>query len=151
VAKWTKRFCYQDWVVERFGNNRDGKAKKQRHLVDVPPFDGSVPYPGRRHRADKEKKQYTITAGFVMSWVVILILQGAHIGVDKQSASKLWREQPYGTSIPYLKNATTWDAYVFMRQYIYFVNNETPKPKGEVGYDALFKVKYALDEMMKGA
>ena len=44
----------------------------------------------------------------------------------------------------------TWDAYEFMRQYIHFANNEFRQPKGEVGYDALFKVKYALDEMMKG-
>ena len=38
----------------------------------------------------------------------------------------------------------------FMRQYIHFADNATRKAKGEVGYHALFKVKYALDVMMNG-
>ena len=85
-----------------------------------------------------------------MCWVTMLIMQGAHFGADKRSASKLWREQPYGTSIPYLKNTMTRDAYVFMHQYIHFDNNELRQSKEEVGYDASVKVKHTLDEMMKG-
>ena len=37
-----------------------------------------------------------------------------------------------------------------MRQYIHFADNDMRQPKGEIGYDALFKVQYALDTMMKG-
>jgi len=44
----------------------------------------------------------------------------------------------------------TRDAYIFMRQYIYFADNSMRQPKGEVGYDALFKVQYAMDTMMQG-
>ena len=33
VAEWTKKYCYEDWVVEKFGNDRDGKTKKRRHFV----------------------------------------------------------------------------------------------------------------------
>ena len=44
----------------------------------------------------------------------------------------------------------TRDAYVFMRQYIHLADNATRKSKGEIGYHALFKVKYALDIMMEG-
>ena len=33
---------------------------------------------------------------------------------------------------------------------IHFSNNALRKPKGDVGYDTLFKVKYPLEEMMKG-
>ena len=80
----------------------------------------------------------------------MLILQGAHFGADKRSAAKLWRSPPYGNLIPYLQNLMTRDAYVFMRQYIHFADNETRKAKGEIGYHALFKVKYALDVMMNG-
>jgi len=69
VAKWTKKFYYQDWDVERYGTDRDRGTKKRRHFVEVPAFEGSVLYPGRRHRADKERKKYNITAGFVMCWV----------------------------------------------------------------------------------
>ena len=37
-----------------------------------------------------------------------------------------------------------------MRQYIHFADNATRKSKGEIGYHALFKVKYALNIMMAG-
>jgi hypothetical protein len=105
VAKWTHKFCYEDWVVEKIGTDRDGGTKKRRHFVDVPAqIEPGVAYPERRHRADKEKKKFSITKGFVMCWMASLILQGAHFGADKRSAGKLWRGQPYGISIPYLQN-----------------------------------------------
>ena len=37
-----------------------------------------------------------------------------------------------------------------MRQYIHFVDNSKRVPKGQPGYKVLFKVSFALDEMMKG-
>ena len=150
VSTWTKKFCYKDWVVEKFASDRDGNQKKRRHFVEVPAKTGRNITPGRRHRADKERKQYTVTAGFVLCWVAMLILQGAHFGSDKRSAAKLWRAPPYGLSISYLQNSMTRDAYVFMRQYIHFADNATRKSKGEIGYHAFFKVKYALDIMMEG-
>jgi len=114
VAQFTDKFCYKDWVIEKFGKDRDGDKKKRRHFVHVPAKQGRHTTPGRRHRADKEKKKYNITAGFVICWVAALILQGAHFGADKRSAGKLWRAQPYGISIPYLQNTMTRDAYIFM-------------------------------------
>jgi len=44
----------------------------------------------------------------------------------------------------------THDSYIFMQQYMHFADNSMRQPKGEVGYDALFKVQYALDTMMQG-
>ena len=85
-----------------------------------------------------------------MSWIVMLILQGAHFGADKRSAAKLWRAPPYGLPIPYLQNSMTRNPYVFMQQYIHFTDNATQKSKGKAGDHALFKVKYALDIMMAG-
>ena len=55
VATWTKKFCYKDWVVEKFASNQDGNQKKRRHFVEVPAKTGRNITPGRRHRADKEK------------------------------------------------------------------------------------------------
>ena len=80
----------------------------------------------------------------------MLILQGAQFSADKRSAAKLCRAPPYSLPIQYLQNSMTRDAYVFMRQYIHFADNATRKSKGEIGYHALFKVKYALDIMMAG-
>ena len=145
VAKWTHKYCYEDWVVESFGKDRDGDAKRVRHFEDVPAqIERGVPYPGRRHRADKEKKKYTITTGFVLCWMGMLILQGAHFGADKRSAAKMWRGQPYGTSILYIQNTMIRNANVCMRQYIHFCNNSKRKAKGDIGYNALFKVNFAL-------
>lgn len=145
VAEWSNKYCYEDWVAERFGKDRDGNKKKRRHFVDVP---SNVK--DKRHCADKEKKKFKITPGYILCWIAVLILQGAHFGADKGNAARLWRAQPYGVSIPYIRNTMTRDAYVFMRQYINFCDNSKRKSKGQRGYDALFKVSYALDEMMKG-
>ena len=145
VARWTNKYCYEDWVIEKYGNDRDGNQKKRRHFVEC-----DCKTPGRRHRADKEKKRYIITPGFVLCWFGILILQGAHFGADKRSASKLWRGPPYGVSIPYIRNTMTWDAYVFMRQYIHFCDNSKQISAGNIGHDPLFKVRYSLDTMMGG-
>jgi hypothetical protein len=44
----------------------------------------------------------------------------------------------------------TSKAYEFMRAYIHFVDNDKRKPKGARGYDVLFKIRYAMDSMIKG-
>ena len=110
VATWTAKFSYKDWVVEKFSTDRDGKQKKRRHFVAVPAKTGRRITPGRQHRANKEKKQYNVTAGFVLCRIAMLILQGAHFGADKRPAAKLWRASPYGYPIPYLQNSMTRDA-----------------------------------------
>ena len=124
--------------------------KAVRHFVDVPRNIHGTPYPGRRHQADKEKKKFRITPGYIFCWFAILILQGGHFGTHKPPASKLWRESPYGLRIPYIQNAMTRDAYTFMRRFIHFSDNSRRKGKGISGFDPLFKVRYPLDVMMKG-
>ena len=37
-----------------------------------------------------------------------------------------------------------------MRQYIHLCENSKRKAKGDIGYEALFKVNFALENMMKG-
>ena len=50
----------------------------------------------------------------------------------------------------FVRNAMTRDAYEFMRRYIHFADNSRKVEEGNVGYNALFKVQYALNVMMKG-
>ena len=50
----------------------------------------------------------------------------------------------------FVRNAMTCNAYEFMRRYIHFADDSRQKKKGDVGYDALFKVQYALNVIMKG-
>jgi hypothetical protein len=150
VAKYTKKYCYQDWVVEKFAKRRDGSTKEVWHFMDVPQNSHSTPYPGRRHRTDKERKKYKITTGYIICWFAVLILQGAHFSTYKPPAWKLWRESPYGIRFPYLQNAMTRDAFTFMRRFIHFWDSSKRKGKGTVGFDPLYKVRYPLDVMMKG-
>ena len=71
-------------------------------------------------------------------------------GARKPDAHRLYARSHYGVNIPLLRNVMTRDAYKFMRRYIHFCNNSKKKKKGEEGYDPLFKVSYALDEIGKG-
>ena len=86
------------WIVEKYGKDRDGKAKKRRHFEDVP-----AGTPGARHRADKEKKKFTVTPSYILCWIAILMLQGAHFGEDKGIAANIWKKAPEGVSIPYIQ------------------------------------------------
>ena len=57
MAKLTSDYCYSDWVLENTGNDRDGNPKAKSHFVDCPSYTGGKATPGRRHCAEKEKKQ----------------------------------------------------------------------------------------------
>lgn len=84
VAKRTHKYCYEDWVVKKTAKDRDGNTKKKLYFSDCPPLTDGEPTPGRRHRADNEKKKYTISAGYIICWFAILVLQGAHFGDKKK-------------------------------------------------------------------
>ena len=150
VATRTQAYAYEDWVVEREQMDRDGNKKKKKVLVPVDYGNSTGPTPGRRHRADKLRKRYDITPSFVLCWIAIVIIQGAMFGSFKGASRNLWRRAPYGLQISYVRNAMTRDAYEFMRRYIHFSEIACQKKEGEVGYDPLFKVRHALDVMMRG-
>ena len=68
VAKMTNKYCYEDWVVEKKAQDRDGMEKKSAHSEDVPPLLPGTreKYPGRRHFVEK-KKNYTAIPGFIIA------------------------------------------------------------------------------------
>jgi hypothetical protein len=79
--------------------------KRRTYLADVAPTIGGEPFPGRRHRMDNKPVKWDINHGFIVCWIGILILQGAHLGSEKRTARKMWLEPPYGLSIPYVRNS----------------------------------------------
>jgi len=85
VALLTRKYCYEDWVVEKERSDENGNVKKI-YLVDVYPMTGGEPTPGRRHRADNEAVRWDISPGYIICWIGILILQGGHFGSEKRSA-----------------------------------------------------------------
>ena len=77
VAKKTNKYAYEDGVLEKVPNDQDGNPKKKKVLVDHPLESDGKKTPGICHRADNEKYKFRATAGFVICWVAILIIQGA--------------------------------------------------------------------------
>ena len=127
VENMTHIYCYKYWVVKKFGQGRDGDWNRKKYFSGIPPKKNDVNYPERRHRADNEKNRFNITPRYVICWIGILILQGAHFGSHKKVGSKLWRQGPYGVNIPYIQNSMTGNAFEFMRRFIHFTDNSIRK------------------------
>ena len=73
VAQLTEKYCYDDWVVaERRKKDSNGNEMKATYFVPVLPLTDGAPTPNRRHRADKERVRYHISAGFIITWIGIL-------------------------------------------------------------------------------
>jgi hypothetical protein len=145
VARLTDKYCYKDFVVERTAKDSRGNVKKKKVLTHC---DASTPE--ARHRTKNEEKKYGMTPGFVLAWLLILIINGAHFGSDKKSSRKRWRSSPHGLYMPYIQNSMTRNAFEFMRRYTHFCDNDKRKAEGKPGYDPLFKVKWIMDEILKG-
>jgi hypothetical protein len=143
VAEMTDKHTHKDWVALRRCKDEHGNEIGRPYYVDVP--EGTE---GAWHRV--KRRQFTMTPGFFIVFLGILMLQGAHFGSNKRSSRKLWQTSPYGLSIPYVQNAMTRNAYEFMHQYIYFTDNSMNIPNSSDGYDPLFKVRYALESIQEG-
>ena len=128
VAQLTTKYCYDDWVVQRRKKDSDGNEMKQFYYVQVSPLSDGAPTPNRRHRADNKRVRYSITTGFTITWIEILILQGAHFGSDKRTSHKMWQKTPYGLSLPYVRNSMSRDAYEFLRRNLHFADNYKQQP-----------------------
>jgi hypothetical protein len=105
VAKMTRKYCYEDRFVGKKHRNEDGNEKKRTYLADVAPTIGGEPTSECRHRVDKEPVKWDVNPEFIICWIGILILQGAHFGLEKRTARKMWQGSPYGLSIPYVQNS----------------------------------------------
>jgi hypothetical protein len=53
---------------------------------------------------DNEPVKWDVNPGFIICWIGILILQGAHFGLEKRTAKKMWQWSPYGLSVPHVRN-----------------------------------------------
>ena len=123
VAAQTNKYAYEDEVIERTADDRDGGSKKRKILVDAPKNADGTSHPSSRHRADNEKYKFKATAGYVICWVAILILQGALFGTFKPPSRTMWQQRPYGIPIPCVQNCMSGGAYEFMRRFIHFADN----------------------------
>ena len=123
VAEQTNKYAYEDEVIEKIADDRDGGWKKRKVLVEAPKGNDGSSHPSARHRADNEKYKFKATAGYVICWVAILILQGALFGTFKPPSRTMWQQRPYGIPIPFVQNCMSGAAYEFMRRFIHFADN----------------------------
>ncbi len=80
VAQLTEKYRYDDWVVEWRKKDSDGNEMKATYFVPVLPLTDGAPTPNQRHWVDKERVRHHISVGFIITWIGILVLQGAHFG-----------------------------------------------------------------------
>jgi hypothetical protein len=111
---------------------------KASYFIPVLPLTDGAPSPNQRRWADKERVQYRISARFIITWIGILVLQGAHFGSEKRTAQKMWQKASYGLSPQYICHSMTHDAYEFLQCSIHFADNSLQQPEGTEGYDPLF-------------
>ena len=140
VAKRSHAYAYENYVVPV--PTEAGKRPKLKQCRKSTP--------GHRHRADNEKNKFTFCASYVLVWIAVLILMGAHYGSYKPPSRAFWARPPYGISHPYIQNALTGNSFEFMRRYFHPALNKREIPKGKKGYDPLFKIRFVLDVVMKG-
>ena len=62
----------------------------------------------------RKKNKYNITSGFIICWIVVLKINGAHFGAEKRGTRKLWCRNLYGLSFPYIQNTMTIKSFKFM-------------------------------------
>ena len=91
IATLSNKFCYKDWVVEKFGKDRDGNRKKVRYFEDVRP-NLVQSTRNKRHRGDKDKKKFKIKTGFGICFIARIVLQGAQFGSNNPSTARLYRK-----------------------------------------------------------
>ena len=101
-ARRSDKYAYKDWVV---ADSSSSTAKNPKLKNCKPGTEGA------RHRADNEPKQYKFTASFVLVFISILILMGAHYGSHKPALRRFWAKPPYGISHPYIQNAMTHKSF----------------------------------------
>ena len=87
IATMTEKYYYKDWVIHKSVNESRNNPKKWHVLI---PLDASAP--GARCCAANKEKKYSISPGFILAWIAILVINGAHLSLDKKSSHKLCGE-----------------------------------------------------------
>jgi hypothetical protein len=130
IAFRTRAYAYTDWVVPKPRMDRSGQTTKRPILSAVFRKKGEQLPANARHRCIS-KKQYKVTANFIIAWIGILLAAGAYCaGGDNNRCIKcIYRSSPYGISVPWIQNTMPENAFRFLRNFIHFSNTRDQKPK----------------------
>ena len=140
IADQTNKYATKDWVRPMEVKDAEGNVRKKRWLIPCLPS-----HPDARHRASAD--YVTVTAGYLLAWIGILIIIGAY-GLRK--ARLVWMGSPHGPLIPWIQNAMPRDRFEQIRRFLHFTDSDRTRKKGEAGYDPLQKIKFFMDTVMAG-
>ena len=133
TADNSEKYARADWVKETVRTDPDGHQRKRPILRPCAPDD-----PDRRHRHPDGRRWISITVGYVLAFLSILMLRGAY-GI--RSTSLFWEGSPEGISAPFVQNLMPRDNYVQMRRFIHFVDSESlPQGPHIPGWHPLQKI-----------
>ena len=133
MANMSEKYARADWVKPLATTDVDGNPRKRPIFVPCGPDD-----PERRHRHNDEKTWKTITVGYVLAFIAILMLRGAN-GV--RCATLFWQEAPYGSPNQFVRNLMPRDNYLRMRRFLHFVDNESlPRNSADPKWHPLQKI-----------
>ena len=143
MAVRSNHYAYEEWVVTKDRKDKDRNVSKCPILSPEFLNEGETPPANARHRADNAWTKFRFTANYQIAWIGIAILVGAYSdGMNNRCIRNVYHKPPYGHSIPFIQNTMTERAFIFCRQNLHFSNNSLLKKHGDVGYDALFNVRY---------
>ena len=142
ITSMTHKYVYEDWVKLKIQKDQDGNEKKTKIFVNCDELDE-----GATHRGESMSTKYEITLGFVISWIGLVIINGALGRVH--SIRNYYRDLPYGINYPPFRNSMSRTAFEFMRKSIHFADNDNHKPRGHIQYDPLFKIRILIDHISK--
>ncbi len=94
----TKHYAYHEWVVPQERNDRNGNKSTKPFLVPIFPK-AREPLPSDACHPAKET--YDITPSYVLAWIGIIIICGAHY-CDCRNQRKPWMNAPFGNSMSYI-------------------------------------------------
>ena len=137
IVKESKRYAYEDWVVEKEVKDINGNVKKKKILI---PCNDDNPDKRKRVRSNV-RDQWEFTCGYVLAWLGICICFGGLS--SKQSPDVLWTSLANGgVYVPFVRNTMSKNGFKFVRQYIHFGDNRSSSNHKE---DPLYKIRRVME------
>jgi len=142
TATNSEKYGRGDWVKETARTDGSGNQRKRPILLPCLATD-----PDRRHRHTDEKSWKTITVGYLLAFLSILMIRGAY-GI--RCATLFWEHPPDGISVPFVQNLMPRDNYLQMRRYIHFVDSESlPRLPSDTEWHPLQKIMPVLSTVQQ--
>lgn len=135
IANQSNKYANKDFVVPVMRTEGKGKRRTKRYKSCGSDDDNKT------HRSSSGKS-WEITVGYLLSWIGILLLHGAH--KTDRSINLHWSHAPYGWRTQYVVNTMTRDAFQFLRRFLHFEDNTKVKPKSDPEYDPLLKTRHTI-------